>query len=74
MRIRDINEALNELGKMCKAHLKTDKPVTKLGILNMAVDVIMQLEQKVRDRNLCPKVVALKRKDEDPAAPSYPFM
>lgn len=65
MRIRDINEALNELGKMCKTHLKTDKPVTKLGILNMAVEVIMSLEQKVRERNLCPKVVALKRKDDD---------
>lgn len=72
MRIRDINEALNELGKMCKNHLKTDKPVTKLGILNMAVEVIMSLEQKVRDRNLCPKVVALKRKDGDePPGPNY---
>lgn len=29
-------------------HLKTDKPQTKLGILNMAVEVIMQLEQQVR--------------------------
>jgi len=44
-----------------------------LGILNMAVDVIMQLEQKVRDRNLCPKVVPLKRKEEDgDQAPPYP--
>jgi transcription factor 4/12 len=31
-------------------HLKTDKPQTKLGILNMAVEVIMQLEQQVRGR------------------------
>lgn len=29
-------------------HLKTDKPQTKLGILNMAVEVIMTLEQQVR--------------------------
>lgn len=29
-------------------HLKTDKPQTKLGILNMAVEVIMSLEQQVR--------------------------
>ena len=29
-------------------HLKSDKPQTKLGILNMAVEVIMQLEQQVR--------------------------
>ena len=33
---------------MCTAHLKTDKPQTKLGILNMAVEVIMTLEQQVR--------------------------
>lgn len=48
IRIRDINEALKELGRMCMAHLKTDKPQTKLGILNMAVEVIMTLEQQVR--------------------------
>lgn len=48
IRIRDINEALKELGRMCMTHLKTDKPQTKLGILNMAVEVIMTLEQQVR--------------------------
>ena len=48
IRIRDINEALKELGRMCMTHLKSDKPQTKLGILNMAVEVIMQLEQQVR--------------------------
>ncbi len=48
IRIRDINEALKELGRMCMAHLKTDKPQTKLGILNMAVEVIVSLEQQVR--------------------------
>ena len=31
-------------------HLKTDKPQTKLGILNMAVEVIMNLEQQVRGK------------------------
>lgn len=31
-------------------HLKTDKPQTKLGILNMAVEVIMSLEQQVRGK------------------------
>lgn len=50
IRIRDINEALKELGRMCMTHLKTDKPQTKLGILNMAVEVIMTLEQQVRGR------------------------
>lgn len=48
IRIRDINEALKELGRMCSSHLKSDKPQTKLGILNMAVEVIMTLEQQVR--------------------------
>lgn len=50
IRIRDINEALKELGRMCMTHLKTDKPQTKLGILNMAVEVIMSLEQQVRGK------------------------
>ena len=56
IRIRDINEALKELGVICMTHLKSDKPQTKLGILNIAVDVIINLEQQVRERNLNPKV------------------
>ena len=56
IRIRDINEALKELGRICMSHLKSDKPQTKLSILNMAVDVIITLEQQVRERNLNPKV------------------
>ena len=48
IRIRDINEALKELGRICMSHLSSDKPQTKLGILNMAVDVIMGLEQQVK--------------------------
>lgn len=39
---------------MCMTHLKTDKPQTKLGILNMAVEVIMSLEQQVRGKLLKP--------------------
>lgn len=35
---------------MCMSHLKSDKPQTKLGILNMAVEVIMTLEQQVRGK------------------------
>ena len=64
VRVRDINEALKELGRICNTHLKSDKPMTKLGVLNHAVDVIMQLEQQVRDRNLNPKVACLKRREE----------
>ncbi|KAK7576049.1 hypothetical protein V9T40_012335 [Parthenolecanium corni] len=67
IRIRDINEALKELGRMCQSHLKQDKPQTKLGILNMAVDVIMSLEQQVRERNLNPKAACLKRREEEKA-------
>jgi len=59
VRIRDINEALKELGRICASHQKSDKPMTKLGILNNAVDVIMTLEQQVRERNLNPKVACL---------------
>ena len=59
IRIRDINDALKELGRICMSHLKSDKPQTKLGILNEAVDVIMNLEQQVRERNLNPKVRSL---------------
>ena len=67
IRIRDINEALKELGRICMSHLQSDKPQTKLGILNMAVDVIMSLEQQVRERNLNPKVACLKRREEEKA-------
>lgn len=65
IRIRDINEALKELGRICMSHLKSDKPQTKLSILNMAVDVIVNLEQQVRERNLNPKIACLKRREED---------
>ena len=63
VRIKDINDALKELGRICSSHQKSDKPMTKLGILNNAVDVIMSLEQQVRERNLNPKVACLKRRE-----------
>jgi len=71
VRIRDINEALKELGRICSTHLKSDKPMTKLGIMNNAVDVIMTLEQQVRERNLNPKVACLKRREEGSAGESW---
>lgn len=75
VRIRDINDALKELGRICSTHAKADKAMTKLGILNNAVDVIMALEQQVRERNLNPKIACLKRREEgsslnDPMSPS----
>lgn len=48
LRVRDINEAFKELGRMCQLHLKCDKPQTKLLILHQAVAVILSLEQQVR--------------------------
>lgn len=48
LRVRDINEAFKELGKMCGIHLKSDKPQTKLSILQQAVTVITSLEHQVR--------------------------
>lgn len=47
------------------SHLKSDKPQTKLDILNMSVNVIMTLEQQVRERNLNPKVACLKRREDE---------
>ena len=64
VRVKDINEALKELGRICNLHLKSDKPVTKLSIMDSAVSVIMTLEQQVRERNLNPKVACLKRREE----------
>ena len=71
VRIRDINEALKELGRICSSHLKSDKPMTKLGIMNNAVEVIMTLEQQVRERNLNPKVACLKRREEGSSGESW---
>lgn len=50
IRVRDINEAFRELGRMCSLHLRSEKPQTKLIILQQAVTVITSLEQQVRGR------------------------
>ncbi|XP_022241654.1 transcription factor 12-like isoform X2 [Limulus polyphemus] len=65
IRVRDINEAFKELGRMCMMHLKTDKSQTKLSVLHQAVEVITSLEQQVRERNLNPKAACLKRREEE---------
>ncbi|XP_009884038.1 PREDICTED: transcription factor 12 [Charadrius vociferus] len=65
LRVRDINEAFKELGRMCQLHLKSEKPQTKLLILHQAVAVILSLEQQVRERNLNPKAACLKRREEE---------
>ncbi|XP_064335726.1 transcription factor E2-alpha isoform X8 [Camelus dromedarius] len=53
LRVRDINEAFKELGRMCQLHLNSEKPQTKLLILHQAVSVILNLEQQVRVRRRC---------------------
>ncbi|XP_077580019.1 transcription factor E2-alpha-like isoform X6 [Stigmatopora nigra] len=50
LRVRDINEAFKELGRMCQLHLNYEKPQTKLNVLQQAVNVILNLEQQVRGR------------------------
>lgn len=65
VRVRDINEAFKELGRMCSLHLSSDKQQTKLLILQQAVTLITSLEQQVRERNLNPKAACLKRREEE---------
>ena len=48
VRVRDINEAFKELGRMVTVRLQSDKPQTKLGILQQAVFLITNLERQVR--------------------------
>lgn len=48
LRVRDINEAFKELGQMISVHSSSAQPLTKLMILQQAVNVIMALEQQVR--------------------------
>ncbi|XP_072326825.1 transcription factor 12 isoform X3 [Scyliorhinus torazame] len=68
LRVRDINEAFKELGRMCQLHLNSEKPQTKLLILHQAVTVILNLEQQVRERNLNPKAACLKRREAEKAS------
>ncbi|XP_073681004.1 transcription factor 4 [Garra rufa] len=72
LRVRDINEAFKELGRMVQLHLKSDKPQTKLLILHQAVAVILSLEQQVRERNLNPKAACLKRREEEKGSSDGP--
>ncbi|XP_055519120.1 transcription factor 4 isoform X11 [Leucoraja erinacea] len=72
LRVRDINEAFKELGRMVQLHLKSDKPQTKLLILHQAVAVILSLEQQVRERNLNPKAACLKRREEEKVSTDPP--
>ncbi|XP_064849227.1 transcription factor E2-alpha-like isoform X4 [Oncorhynchus masou masou] len=74
VRVRDINEAFRELGKMVQVHLRSDKAQTKLIILQQAAQVIMGLEKQVRERNLNPKAACLKRREEEKVSGVDPQM
>ncbi|KAL5110211.1 hypothetical protein TcWFU_004210 [Taenia crassiceps] len=65
VRVRDINDAFSELGRMCMIHLKNDRPQTKLTILQQAVTLISRLEQQVRERNMNPKQACLRKREEE---------
>ncbi|XP_033725783.1 transcription factor 4-like isoform X3 [Pecten maximus] len=65
VRVRDINEAFKELGTMVSLHTSSSQPLTKLMILQHAVNVITTLEAQVRERNLNPKAACLKRREEE---------
>ncbi|KAL3886751.1 hypothetical protein ACJMK2_026725 [Sinanodonta woodiana] len=65
LRVRDINDAFKELGQMVTMHCGTTQPITKLMILEQAVNIITSLEARVRERNLNPKAACLKRREEE---------
>ncbi|KAK0040929.1 transcription factor 12-like isoform X5, partial [Biomphalaria pfeifferi] len=48
VRVRDINEAFKELGQMVTLHCNSSQPLTKLMVLQQAVNVITSLESQVR--------------------------
>jgi len=51
VRVRDINEAFKELGSMVTIHCGSSQPLTKLMVLQQAVNVITSLEGQVRGKN-----------------------
>ena len=55
LRVRDINEAFKELDHMVTLHCGTGQPLTKLMVLQQAVNVITSLEQQVRGKGVRPK-------------------
>jgi len=52
VRVRDINDAFTELGRMVALHMALDRPLTKLAILQHAVSLITELEQQVQGMSL----------------------
>jgi len=48
LRVKDINDAIKELGQMISAHTGSSQPMTRLMIVQEAVTVITALEQQLR--------------------------
>ena len=48
--MRDINDAFKELGRMVALHAGADRAQTKLTVLQQAVQVITDLETRVRGK------------------------
>ncbi|OAF71516.1 Class A helix-loop-helix transcription factor GE2 [Intoshia linei] len=66
VRVRDINGAFKELGKMVSQHTGNNGKVsTKLMILQDAVNIITSLESEVRRRNMNPRAACLRRREQE---------
>lgn len=48
LRVKDINDAIKELGHMISVHTGSSQPMTRLMIVQEAVAVITGLEQRLR--------------------------
>lgn len=65
LRVRDINDAFKELGEMVSLQSGSSQPLTKLMILQHAVNVITTLEQQVRGRYSYPHSLSICFRVED---------
>ncbi|KAI1731557.1 helix-loop-helix DNA-binding domain-containing protein [Ditylenchus destructor] len=72
IRVRDINQAFRELARLCSQHMPNteERTLTKLGTLHKAVELIPMLEERVRNRNLDPRVACFKRNNQNPGSSS----
>jgi len=61
LRVKDINDAIKELGQMITCHSGSSQPMTRLMIVQEAVTVITALEQQLRGTgwSVCLPVVGL---------------
>lgn len=74
LRVRDINQAFHDLGEECSKHIKSEKQKTKLSILHQAVQVIIGLENEIRERNLNPPNLNSEVKSEVEMPPELPSL